>query len=77
MLAAIQAPIIMMSQSRQSEKDRISAGHDYEVNLKTELEILQRHNKMDEMRQSEITALIEIQAHQIILMEKLLDGKKA
>jgi uncharacterized membrane protein len=77
MLAAIQAPIIMMSQNRQSEKDRISAGHDYEVNLKAELEIMQLHNKMDEMRQSEITALIEKQAHQITLMEKLLDGKKA
>jgi uncharacterized membrane protein len=37
MLAAIQAPIILMSQNRQSEKDRISAGHDYEVNLKAEL----------------------------------------
>jgi len=47
MLAAIQAPVILMSQNRQAEKDRLSAGHDYEVNLKAELEILLLHEKMD------------------------------
>jgi len=40
MLAAIQAPIILMSQNRQAYKDRLSAEHDYEVNLKAELEIM-------------------------------------
>jgi uncharacterized membrane protein len=47
MLAAIQAPIILMSQNRQSQKDRITAEHDYEINLKAELEILLLHEKMD------------------------------
>jgi len=50
MLAAIQAPIILMSQNRQSEKDRLSAEHDYEVNLKAELEILLLHEKIDHLR---------------------------
>lgn len=47
MLAAIQAPIIMMSQNRQSDKDRITARHDYEVNLRTQLEILRLHRRFD------------------------------
>ncbi|WP_295442484.1 DUF1003 domain-containing protein [Sphingorhabdus sp. EL138] len=46
-VAAIQAPIIMMSQNRQSAKDRIAAAHDYEVNLRAELEILRLHAKID------------------------------
>ncbi|MGI9375251.1 DUF1003 domain-containing protein [Altererythrobacter sp. FM1] len=47
MLAAIQAPVIMMSQNRQSAKDRITAQHDYEVNLRTQLEILRLSRKID------------------------------
>jgi len=50
MLAAVQAPIILMSQNRQSVKDRLDAAHDYEVNLKAELEILSLHEKLDELR---------------------------
>ena len=46
-LAAIQAPIIMMSQNRQANKDRIAASHDYEVNLRAELEIIRLHEKMN------------------------------
>jgi uncharacterized membrane protein len=46
-LAAIQAPVIMMSQNRASDKDRIAARHDYEVNLRTQLEILRLHKRMD------------------------------
>ena len=49
MLAAIQAPIIMMSQNRQSAKDRITARHDYEVNLRTQLEILRLSRKIDRL----------------------------
>lgn len=49
MLAAIQAPIIMMSQNRQSEKDRIAAKHDYQVNLRAELEIILLHEKLEHM----------------------------
>ncbi len=46
-LAAIQAPIIMMSQNRQANKDRLAASHDYEVNLRAELEILRLHEKVN------------------------------
>jgi uncharacterized membrane protein len=57
MLAAIQAPVIMMSQNRQASHDRLDAAHDYEVNLKAEIEIMALHEKMDEMRQTEIRAM--------------------
>ena len=49
MLAAIQAPVIMMSQNRQSAKDRIAARHDYEVNLRTQLEIIRLHKRFDRL----------------------------
>lgn len=49
MLAAIQAPVIMMSQNRASDKDRIAARHDYEVNLRTQLEIIRLHKRMDHL----------------------------
>ncbi len=48
-LAAVQAPVILMSQNRQAAKDRLQAAHDYEVNLKAEIEILQLHEKIDRM----------------------------
>ncbi len=48
-LAAVQAPIIMMSQNRQSAKDRIAAEHDYEINLRAELDIIRLHEKMDHL----------------------------
>ncbi len=47
MLAAIQAPVIMMSQNRASDRDRVAASHDYEVNLRAELEIMRLHEKID------------------------------
>ena len=50
MLAAVQAPVILMSQNRQGVRDRLDAAHDYEVNLKAELEILSLHEKLDELR---------------------------
>lgn len=59
MLAALQAPVIMMSQNRQTERDRRAAEHDYEVNLKAEIEIMALHEKMDELRHKEIIALRE------------------
>lgn len=49
MLAAIQAPVIMMSQNRQADKDRITARHDYEVNLRTQLEIIRLHRRFDQL----------------------------
>lgn len=59
LVAAIQAPIIMMSQNRQASKDRIQASHDYEVNLKAEIEIMALHEKMDELRQKDLQNLIQ------------------
>ena len=58
MLAAIQAPIIMMSQNRQAAKDRLDAAHDYEVNLKAEIEIMALHEKLDEMRTKDLAELL-------------------
>jgi len=64
MVAAIQAPVIMMSQNRQATKDRAAAEHDYEVNLKAELEILSLHEKLDALRTRE---LADMTAHLIVL----------
>jgi uncharacterized membrane protein len=50
MIAAVQAPIIMMSQNRAAARDRLDASHDYEINLKAEIEILALHEKLDAMR---------------------------
>ena len=77
MLAAIQAPVIMMSQNRQANKDRMAAAHDYEVNLKSELEIMQLHNKLDDMRQNQLTELLAKQARHIELLEQLLAEKNS
>lgn len=59
MIAALQAPVIMMSQNRQAERDRIDAAHDYEVNLKAEIEIMALHEKLDELRHQQIIGLRE------------------
>jgi uncharacterized membrane protein len=71
MLAAIQAPIILMSQNRQSQKDRLSAEHDYEVNLKAELEITLLHEKIDALRQTQWSELLELQREQLGLLAAL------
>ena len=60
-LAAIQAPIIMMSQNRQEERDRLRAAHDYQVNLKAELEVRHLHQKIDHIMSHQWELLIEIQ----------------
>jgi uncharacterized membrane protein len=72
MLAAIQAPIIMMSQNRQNFKDRVNAEHDYEVNLKAELEIMMLHEKIDELREKKWEELISIQQEQLKLLGELM-----
>jgi len=72
MLAAIQAPIILMSQNRQAEKDRLNSDHDYEVNLKAELEIMLLHEKMDLLRESQWAELLAIQKEQIRLLGNLI-----
>lgn len=70
-LAAIQAPIIMMSQNRQEEKDRERALHDYQVNLKAEIEIRQLHEKIDHILLQQGQKLIEIQEIQMEMMEEI------
>ncbi|WDZ78506.1 DUF1003 domain-containing protein [Ensifer adhaerens] len=57
MLAALQAPIIMMSQNRQAERDRFAASKDYEVNLKSEVELIALHHKVDDVLLREISEL--------------------
>jgi uncharacterized membrane protein len=59
MLASIQAPIIMMSQNRLAAKDRLAAAHDYEVNLKAEIEIMALHEKLDEIRAKDLAELLK------------------
>ncbi|MGC8491204.1 MAG: DUF1003 domain-containing protein [Syntrophobacteraceae bacterium] len=70
-LAAIQAPIIMMSQNRQEERDRLSATHDYQVNLKAELEIRHLHQKVDHIMSHQWELLVEIQEVQRELLDAL------
>ena len=76
MLAAIQAPIILMSQNRQAYKDRLSAEHDYEVNLKAEFEIIELHEKMDSLREKQWSELISIQQEQLGLLSQLIEERK-
>jgi len=69
-LAAIQAPLIIMSQNRQETRDRLHAEQDYQVNLKTELEIHQLHKKMDHLLINQGERLLEIQTIQLELLEE-------
>ena len=75
MLAAIQAPIILMSQNRQADKDRLNAEHDYEVNLKAELEIMLLHEKVDLLREGQWDELLAIQKEQLRLLGDLIEKK--
>ena len=75
-LAAIQAPIIMMSQNRQEAKDRLRASHDYQVNLKAELEIRQLHQKLDHLLSRQWERLVEIQEVQIELLNEMQGPRK-
>lgn len=75
MLAAIQAPIIMMSQNRQAAKDRMDAAHDYDVNVKAEIEIARLHEKLDELREKQWAELVTMQQEQIRMLTNLLDEK--
>ncbi|PKV75405.1 DUF1003 domain-containing protein [Pontibacter ramchanderi] len=75
-LAAIQAPIIMMSQNRKEAKDRQRSQYDYKVNLKAELEIRLLHEKIDHLIVHQNQRLLEIQEIQIDLMEDILNRSK-
>ena len=72
MIAALQAPVIMMSQNRQAARDRMEAAHDYEVNLMAEVEIRTLHDKLDQLRERDWVALVAQQQDQIRLLERLL-----
>ena len=71
-LAAIQAPVIMMSQNRQESKDRLRAEYDYQINLKAELEIRHLHEKIDHLLSRQWERLVEIQQVQMDLMTEVL-----
>lgn len=73
MLAAIQAPIILMSQNREASRDRLRAEHDYEVNLKAELEIMALHEKIDEFMKRQWNEFILIQKQQLSLLNQLIE----
>ena len=60
MLAALQAPVIMMSQNRQDAKDRVRADVEYEVNLRAETEIMELHHKVDKMKEELVDLLVDI-----------------
>jgi uncharacterized membrane protein len=75
-IAAIQAPIIMMSQNRQETKDRIRSENDYKVNLKSEIEIRTLHEKVDHLLLDQWTKMIKIQELQMELLEEIRQGKK-
>jgi uncharacterized membrane protein len=70
--AAYAAPIIMMSQNRQAEKDRMQTHNDYEVDLKAEMEIMQLHEKFNELRDSYWTDLVRMQQQQIEMLERII-----
>lgn len=70
-IAAMQAPIIMMSQNRQEAKDRLRAEHDYQVNLKAEIEIRQLHIKLDQLLNHSWQRLLDIQRVQMDIMEDI------
>ena len=74
-LAAIQAPVIMMSQNRQEAKDRARSEHDYQINLKAELEIRNLHQKLDHLLTHQWERLVQIQQVQLELMEELKSHK--
>jgi uncharacterized membrane protein len=69
-LAAIQAPVIMMSQNRQGIKDRQAAEHDYIVNMRAELEIMRLHDKLDALRDQEVMEMIRCQNETLELLRK-------
>ena len=70
-LAAVQAPVIMMSQNRAELRDRLRSENDYKINLKAELEIRHLHEKIDHLLRKQYSRLFEIQQIQIELLEEI------
>jgi uncharacterized membrane protein len=76
-IAALQAPVIMMSQKRQEVRDRLRAENDYKVNLKAEVEIRSLHDKIDHLMMNKWDHLIEIQQMQLEMIEDKKVSKKS
>jgi uncharacterized membrane protein len=77
-IAALQAPVIMMSQNRLAARDRFHARNDYEVNLKAEMEIMALHSKLDELRDQEWKRALELHDRQLAALdriERMLGGR--
>ncbi len=70
-VAALQAPVIMMSQNRQAARDRHDAKNDYEVNLRAEMEIMSLHAKLDAVRESEWQELQRLQVQQLDVLKRI------
>ena len=71
MLAALQAPVILMSQNRQAERDRLESNHDYETDLKAEIEIASLHDKVDHLLHAQWERMVELQEMQMELLTEL------
>ena len=76
MMAGIQAPIIMMSQNCQAQRDRLDANHDHEVNLKAELEIMALHQKLNQLSEHQWEDLVTMQKEQIVMLTLLVQDLK-
>jgi uncharacterized membrane protein len=70
-VAALQAPVIMMSQNRQAVKDRLDARNDYEVNLRAEMEIMGLHAKLDAVKEREWTEFLQMQREQLKVLRRI------
>lgn len=77
MLAAIQAPVIMMSQNRAAARDREAASHDYTVNLRAELEIMHLHDKVDTMREKQMFELLRQQREALRILKSQVEKLSA
>ena len=80
MVAALQAPVILMSQNRQAARDRLAASLDYEINLKAEVEIMSLHDKLDRIRLEHLEGMLSEQTQKIEELHKLMravPGKSA
>lgn len=75
LIAALQAPVILMSQNRQAAKDRLTAQTDYEVNVKAEVEIRALHDKVDTLGEAQLADLVRLQQAQIEMLEKILHSR--
>lgn len=75
-IAAVQAPVIMMSQNRQEAKDRLRSEYDYKINLKAELEIRHLHEKVDHLLKHQWERLVEIQQIQLEILNELVGQRR-